>query len=84
MSEPTKKQRQNARRAGDLKAAKELAEYERLQRLAAHKRAVENERMKEQTKSKGSKNAAPPVQSKRQDVGGGMQAVVHNGQLIWE
>lgn len=84
LTEQTKKQRQNARKAAELKAAKEEAEHERLQRLAAHKRALERERMEEQNIPKG-RQPAPQVQrSRREDVGGGMRAAVHDGKLIWE
>lgn len=84
LPELTKKQRQNARKAAEAKAAKGAAEQERLQRLAQHKRTLEIERMNEQYRQKG-KSQAPHVQkSKREELGGGMQAKVYDGQLIWE
>lgn len=84
LPEQTKKQRQNARKAAEAKAAKEQAEADRLQRLAAHKRALERERMDAQSKQKN-KSQPPHVQkSRREEVGGGMNAAVYDGKLIWE
>lgn len=84
LPELTKKQRQNARRAAEAKAAKEQAEQDRLQRLAQHKRALEREKMNEQYKHKSKAQATYVQKSKREEVGGGMQARVYDGQLIWE
>lgn len=84
LPELTKKQRQNARKAAEAKAAKEQAEHDRLQRLAAHKRGLEKERMAQQYKSKGSPGVPQTQKSKREEVGGGMRAAVYDGKLIWE
>ena len=84
MTEPTKKQRQNANRAAAEKAAKDAAEQDRLQRLAAHKRALERERMNAQAKEREKEKGKQQKLTNRQNLSGGMQAKVENGALIWE
>ena len=83
MSEPTKKQRQNAARAAAEKAAKDAAEQDRLQRLAVHKRGLERERMNAQAKEREKEKGKQKL-TNRQNLSGGMQAKVENGALIWE
>lgn len=83
MIEPTKKQRQNAARAAAEKAAKDAAEQDRLQRLAAHKRTLERERIGAQAKERERNKPKIPL-TNRQNLSGGMQAKVENGALIWE
>ena len=71
----TKRQRQNASKRDAQKAAKAEAEAERLATLAKHKREIENARMAEQFKGKGSGKTPS----------GGMKAVVdERGKLVWE
>ncbi|BFZ65435.1 hypothetical protein YB2330_006603 [Saitoella coloradoensis] len=55
--EQTKKQRQNAAKRARAKAAKQREEEERLERLRAHQRRVEAERVKEWEKSGGMQRA---------------------------
>jgi hypothetical protein len=72
--ELTKKQRQNAKKREEAKAAKADAETERLAGLAKHKRELEKARVAELSKSKIGKATS-----------GGMSAAVDsNGRLIWE
>lgn len=74
-SAQTKRQRQNAKRAEAAREAKEVAEQDRLMRLAAHKRELERTRMAEQQAAAGRKKV----------VSGGMRAVVDtDGKLVWE
>lgn len=74
-SEPTKKQRQNAKQAEAKRTEREAAERDRLARLAAHKREFERSRMAEQQATSG----------RKKEVSGGMQAVMDaNGKLVWE
>jgi hypothetical protein len=40
--------------------------------------------MEEQNKPKGRQPAPQAQKTKREDVGGGMRAAVHDGKLIWE
>lgn len=69
----TKKQMQNKKRREAEKAANAEAEKERLAKLAAHKRQLEIERMKEQQKKGNSKES------------GGMKATIDaGGKLVWE
>lgn len=71
----SKKKRQNAEKREAAKTEKELAERDRLEKLAAHKRELEKVRIAEQYASGGGKKA----------VSGGMQATVgEGGKLIWE
>jgi DNA-binding protein H-NS len=70
----TKRQRQNAQKREQQKAAKVDAETQRLATLAGHKRDLEKVRMEELfSKGSGSKPS------------GGMRAAVNEqGKLIWE
>lgn len=85
LTEVSKKQRQNAARAAAEKASREAAEQERLARLAAHKRALENERSKAQQKERDKAKAREAAKTKRETLSGGMTAKVSDtGALIWE
>ncbi|PPQ66139.1 hypothetical protein CVT24_000225 [Panaeolus cyanescens] len=69
----TKKQLQNKKRREAEKAANAEQEKDRLARLAAHKRQLEIEKMKEQQKKGKSKES------------GGMKATIDaGGKLVWE
>ncbi|KDR66137.1 hypothetical protein GALMADRAFT_273747 [Galerina marginata CBS 339.88] len=71
----TKRQRQNAQKREDDKAAKAEAESERLARLAKHKRELEHAKMVEQFSGKSSGKVPS----------GGMKATVdERGKLVWE
>jgi len=71
----TKRQRQNAQRRENEKAAKAEAEKERLAKLAKHKRELEKTKMLEQYSTK-SGGKAPS---------GGMKATIDDrGKLVWE
>lgn len=68
----TKKQRQNAQKREQQKAAKLEAEAQRLATLAGHKRDLEKVRMDGRASSSSK-------------TGGGMRATVdERGKLIWE
>ena len=71
----TKRQRQNAQKRENEKAAKTEAESQRLAVLANHKRELERVRMQEQSRGKsGGKSPS-----------GGMKAIVdERGKLVWE
>ncbi|KAG2033394.1 hypothetical protein BDR03DRAFT_967712 [Suillus americanus] len=70
----TKKQRQNAKRNQMLKDAKTEAEAERLTKLAEHRRALEREKIIDQSRRGGGKQTS-----------GGMQATVDSrGKLVWD
>jgi len=72
----TKRQRQNDKRKEQEQANKNLAEKERLERLAKHRRELEKARIAEQySQKKGSGKV----------VSGGMSSSVDsNGKLVWE
>ena len=71
----TKRQRQNAQRRENEKAAKAEAEADRLARLEKHKREVEKAKMHEQYSSKSGGKL----------TSGGMKATVdERGKLVWE
>ena len=75
-SQMTKKKRQNAEKREAAKAEKDIAEHDRLERLAKHKKELEKVRIAEQYASSGNGKKA---------VSGGMQATVgEGGKLIWE
>ena len=71
----TKRQRQNAQKRENQKAAKTEAESQRLAALANHKRELERTRILEQYGGKsGGKSSS-----------GGMKAIVdEHGKLVWE
>ncbi|KAG1817271.1 uncharacterized protein BJ212DRAFT_1270875 [Suillus subaureus] len=70
----TKKQRQNAKRNQMLKDAKAEAEADRLTKLAEHRRALEREKIIDQSRRGGGKQTS-----------GGMQATVDSrGKLVWD
>ncbi|KAG1841222.1 hypothetical protein DFJ58DRAFT_666642 [Suillus subalutaceus] len=70
----TKKQRQNAKRNQMVKDAKADAETERLAKLAEHRRALEREKIIDQSRRGGGKQTS-----------GGMQATVDSrGKLVWD
>ncbi|TFK32138.1 hypothetical protein BDQ12DRAFT_692938 [Crucibulum laeve] len=72
----TKRQRQNANKREEQKAAKAAAEAERLALLAKHKRELERTKIAEQYASKGGGKSA---------ASGGMKATVdERGKLVWE
>lgn len=72
----TKRQRQNASKREAQKAAKTQGEAERLATLSKHKRELEQVRMAEQFRGKGSTGKA---------ASGGMTATVdERGKLVWE
>ncbi|PWN47680.1 hypothetical protein IE53DRAFT_390188 [Violaceomyces palustris] len=76
VSEPTKRQRQNAARAAAKKQAKEAEEKERLERLARHRKELERERMKEldrMGRKAGTNGRTGPVAS-----------VNERGVLVWD
>jgi len=84
MTEPTKKQRQNAARAAAQKAAKDAAEQERLRKLASHKRGLERERMEIQDKERQKLKGQQQQRTNKDTLSGGMTAKVVDGSLIWE
>ncbi|KAG2140046.1 hypothetical protein BD769DRAFT_1696519 [Suillus cothurnatus] len=70
----TKKQRQNAKKHQMLKDAKAEAETERLAKLAERRRALEREKIIDQSRRGGGKQTS-----------GGMQATVDSrGKLVWD
>jgi hypothetical protein len=74
----TKRQRQNAQKRDNEKAAKAEVESQRLAVLTNHKRELERNRMLEQYSDKsGGKSSSA--------TSGGMKAIVdERGKLVWE